>query len=188
MFTTPLMPEIVRPALKSLPIAPLPSTPENASIHPRSTAIQTPKDSIDSIALHQLRPTYETYVIPSQLASSGLAAKRKWRNKEYRQAYAEAAIEQGIAWQVRINRERRGLTQKQLAQIMSTKQSSISRMEDPEYGAHSLQQLMKVAHTFDCALIVKLASYSTLARESDALSESQLYAASYDEEISEEIV
>ena len=105
------------------------------------------------------------------------------RNKEYRQAYAEAAVEQGIAWQVRINRERRGLTQKQLADTIGTRQSSISRMEDPEYGAHSLQQLVKVAHSFDCALIVKFASYSTLARESRSLSEDHLYAQSFSEEI-----
>lgn len=101
---------------------------------------------------------------------------------EYRQAYAEAAVEQGIAWQVRINRERRGLTQSELAALIDTKQSAISRMEDPEYGAHSLQQLVKVAHAFDCALMVKLVSYSVLAQEGDCLSPDQLYAPTYTEE------
>jgi hypothetical protein len=36
-----------------------------------------------------------------------LASKRTWHDREFREAYAEAAVEQGIAWQVRVNRESR---------------------------------------------------------------------------------
>ncbi len=111
-----------------------------------------------------------------------LASRPQWQDVEYREAYAEAAVEQGIAWQVRINRERRGLTQSDLAARIETQQSAVSRMEDPEYGAHSLQQLVKVAHAFDCALLVKFVSYTVLARESECLSPDQLFAPSYTEE------
>lgn len=117
-----------------------------------------------------------------QKAAEVLASRPQWRDVEYREAYAEAAVEQGIAWQVRVNRERRGLTQSQLAASIHTHQSAVSRMEDPEYGSHSLQQLVKVAHAFDCALIVKFVSYAVLARESECLSPDQLFAPSYTEE------
>ena len=110
-----------------------------------------------------------------------LSSKKLWRDKEYRHAYAAAAVEQGIAYQVRVNREARSLTQSDLARLIGTKQSSISRMEDPEYGSHSLPTLLKVAEAFDCAVLVKLVPFSVLAAESKRLSVSDLYVASYAE-------
>lgn len=114
-----------------------------------------------------------------------LQRKTSWRDREYREAYADAAVEQGVAWQVRTNREGRSLTQKELARLVGTKQSAISRTEDPEYGSYSIPMLQKIAHAFDCALIVKFAPYSVLARESASLSPHQLFVKSYVEEMAE---
>lgn len=116
-------------------------------------------------------------------ASDLLRSKLEWAEKEFREAYAEAAVEQGIAWQLRTNRERRGLSQKKLAQLTHTKQSSVSRMEDPEYGRQSLGNLMKIAAAFDCALLVKFVAFSTLAHESQCLAPDNLYAPSFTEEV-----
>lgn len=91
----------------------------------------------------------------------------------------EAAIDQGIAWQIKINRKFRNMSQSELAKALGTRQSAISRMEDPEYGAHSLDTLKQVAHAFDCALLVKFISYSELAKESEKLSETDQYAAPF---------
>lgn len=112
-----------------------------------------------------------------------LAKRKKWRTIEYRQSYMEAAIEQGVAWQIKINRERRNLTQTELASRIGSKQSGISRAEDPSYGRHSLDTLVKIAHVFDCALQVRFIPYSQLAKDSDDLRPSVLYAKSYTEEI-----
>ena len=112
-----------------------------------------------------------------------LKSRHEWADKEFRDSYAEAAIEQGIAWQIRTNREFRALSQKKLAEIIGSKQSSVSRMEDPEYGCHSLSHLMKIASAFDCALLVKFVGFSTLARESEYLSPAQIYAPSFAEEV-----
>jgi transcriptional regulator with XRE-family HTH domain len=103
----------------------------------------------------------------------------KWANREYRQAYVEAAIEQGLAWQIRANRKSRELSQEQLAQQIGTQQSAISRLEDPTYGSHSIETLLTLAHTFDCALSVRFVPYSTLARESLDLSPRALIAAPF---------
>lgn len=91
----------------------------------------------------------------------------------------EAAIEQGVAWQIRVNRKLRGLSQKDLATALGTQQSAVSRIEDPEYGAHSLDTLIQIAKVFDCALMVKFAPYSTLAADSEHLSETDQYAVPY---------
>jgi len=97
----------------------------------------------------------------------------------------EAAIEQGVAWQIRINRQFRKLSQSQLAELIETQQSIISRFEDPEYGAHSLETLKKIAKAFDCALSVKFISYGDLARESERLSEADQYAVPFSRESDE---
>ena len=111
--------------------------------------------------------------------------KPKWKNKEYRDAYLEASIEQGVAWQIRINRRFRGITQLELAEAIGTKQSEISRLEDPTYGSHSLETLIEIAKKFDCALSVKFVSFSQLAYESERLTEADLYAATFTEEMDE---
>lgn len=114
-----------------------------------------------------------------------LVRRPKWQDKEYRDAYMEASIEQGIAWQIRANRSLRGITQSDLATAIGTQQSAISRLEDPTYGAHSLETLVSIAKSFDCALSVKFISFSHLAYESEKLGESDLYAATFMEEMRE---
>jgi transcriptional regulator with XRE-family HTH domain len=94
----------------------------------------------------------------------------------------EAAIEQGVAWQIRINRLKRGLSQADLARAIGTQQSAISRLEDPEYGRHNLDTLVQIAKAFDCALLVKFVSYSKLAADSENLSESEQYAVPFSQE------
>lgn len=118
---------------------------------------------------------------PSQL----LAKRAKWKDVAYRHAYMEEAIEQGIAWQIKFNRERRGLTQTELGQIIGSHQSAISRIEDPSYGRHSLDTLVKIANAFDCALQVHFIPYSRLAQDSSDLSPASLYADPYTEEVTQ---
>lgn len=112
-------------------------------------------------------------------AKSPVQRKPKWRDREYREAYMEAAVEQGVAWQIRINRTLRHMTQAQLAELIGSKANGISRLEDPEYGAHSLETLKLIAKAFDCALLVKFISYGQLAEESEHLSETDQYAVPY---------
>jgi transcriptional regulator with XRE-family HTH domain len=122
----------------------------------------------------------DLHAIPDR--KSILRSKRHWQDKELREAYAEAAVEQGIAWQIRLNREMRNLSQKQLAELLGTKQSAISRLEDPDYGSHSIETLLSLSKIFDCALLVKLISYSDLAVDSTKLSEQEQFAVPFSEE------
>lgn len=115
--------------------------------------------------------------------SQHLAKRYKWKDKEYRHAYMEASIEQGVAWQIRVNRERRGMSQKDLAKKIKSRQSAISRAENTEYGKHSLETLTKIANAFDCALQVRFVSYSKLAMDNEDLSQAALYAKPYEKEL-----
>lgn len=120
---------------------------------------------------------------PKTPVQNALAKRPKWRDREYREAYMEAAIEQGVAWQIKLNRELRGLTQRQLASLLCTHQSAVSRLEDPSYGSHSLETLIGVAKALDCALSVKFISYSQLAYESERLGEAEQCAAPFSLEL-----
>ncbi len=109
----------------------------------------------------------------------------RWSDREYREAYLEASIEQGVAWQIRINRQKRNLTQKDLAKALNTGQPAISRLEDPEHGAYNLKTLIEIAKAFDCALSIKYIPYSMLAAESCKLSEDDQFAPPYSTEVQE---
>ncbi len=115
-------------------------------------------------------------------ASPATYHRPEWLDSEYRQAYLEASIEQGIAWQIRSNREARNMTQAELASKIGSQQSAVSRMEDPEYGGHSLGTLVKVANAFDCAIEIKFIPYSKLATDAEDLSPEALFARPFSDE------
>lgn len=57
----------------------------------------------------------------------------------------EASLNAVVAQLIYEARTTRGLTQKQLADLIGTKQSTIARLEDADYDGHSLSMLQKIA-------------------------------------------
>lgn len=53
-------------------------------------------------------------------------------------------------------RKEAGLTQKELAEIIGTTQSVISRLEDADYEGHSLSMLSRIAGHLDRRLVIKV--------------------------------
>ena len=53
-------------------------------------------------------------------------------------------------------RKKAGLTQKELAQMVGTTQSVISRLEDSDYEGHSLSMLSRIAHALKRRLIIQI--------------------------------
>lgn len=77
--------------------------------------------------------------------------KESLRNPRFREEYVKKDIKQKIASMVRESRIKRGLTQKELAERMNTKQASISRVEN-EKSLPSLEFLEKMAQALDTQL------------------------------------
>lgn len=73
------------------------------------------------------------------------------------EAVEDASFNAHIAMQVYKARTAAGLTQKQLAERVGTRQSVISRIEDADYEGHSLSLLRRIAHALGKNLQVKLA-------------------------------
>jgi DNA-binding XRE family transcriptional regulator len=61
-----------------------------------------------------------------------------------------------IAGQIYQLRVKAGLTQKQLAGMIGTTQSVISRLEDADYDGHSINILERIARALNCRIEVRL--------------------------------
>lgn len=115
--------------------------------------------------------------------SSRASKIERFKRKEFRKAYANSAIEQGLAYQIRSLRLAKEWSQKELADAIGAKsQSIVSRLEDPSYGKHSLQTLKKLSEAFDIALSVRFISFSQLIEQQEHLSPKDLAVPSFDDE------
>ncbi len=80
--------------------------------------------------------------------SDGLAIldRRHFRGRPSRgRALAEATLNAQIAQEIYALRTKAGLTQKQLAELVGTTDSVISRLEDADYAGHSLRMLQRIS-------------------------------------------
>ena len=103
-------------------------------------------------------------------------------NKEYRDAFVSAHIDNGIPFQIRALRKRKGWTQKELAEHVGMKQERISALENPNYSKFTLSTLKKLASAFDVALIVRFAPFGELAKWELELSPESLTPPSFEED------
>jgi transcriptional regulator with XRE-family HTH domain len=177
-------------------LSPYTVTKGTGATRPLTTWIDVPPQSssatvISVVELNQGSGEPAAFVLQRahSLASAhsceALARRPEWIDREYREAYAEAAVEQTTAWQIRANRKARGWTQEEFAQKLGTQQSAVSRLEDPSYGKHSLEMLVAVSNVFDCALSVRFIPYSVLALESADLSEESMVVKPFQTELFE---
>jgi len=60
-----------------------------------------------------------------------------------------------IAEQIYNLRKKAGLTQKELAELVGTSQSDITRLEDADYDGYSFKMLQKIAAAVNCRLKVQ---------------------------------
>jgi predicted transcriptional regulator len=73
-------------------------------------------------------------------------------DSEIQEMIAVASINATVAQLIYEARTKAGLTQKELADLIGTKQPVIARLEDADYEGHSLSMLQKIA----CALNQKV--------------------------------
>lgn len=93
--------------------------------------------------------------------------RRNFDSKPYRDAYVRENVRHWLARQIRVLREERGLSQEDFAKIFGKPQSTIARLEDPDYGRMSLTTLLKLASAFDVGLDVRFVPIATIAAKRD---------------------
>jgi transcriptional regulator with XRE-family HTH domain len=106
-------------------------------------------------------------------------------DKELRDEFVADQVRSRIGLMVRAMREQqsRGWTQKELGEAMGGKpQSVVSRIEDPDYGKHSLQTLLEVAAALDVPLMVDFPEWEDWLRRTKTVRKSDLERRSFDAE------
>jgi ribosome-binding protein aMBF1 (putative translation factor) len=85
------------------------------------------------------------------------------------EAVARERQRANVAQAIHDARTRAGLTQRQLADLIGTRQSVISRLEDADYEGHSLRMLERIARALNLELRVEMVPPPTreLARTAD---------------------
>jgi hypothetical protein len=111
----------------------------------------------------------------------------EWDDHEYRHAYVEAAIEQGLSHQVRFNRNIKGWTRQQLADATDVPVEVIDAVEDEQLHYFTgekdhIEALLAIGKAFDIALSVTYVSFDELREAADHLSLGDVTIPSYGEE------
>ncbi len=104
----------------------------------------------------------------------------RFKDKEYRDAYAESFLSTTIAAQIKALRDQRRWSQKELGDRAGMKQSQISRLENVNYSGWTIQTLLRLARAFDVALEIRFASFSSVAVGVEKISRSSLEVPSFD--------
>lgn len=86
---------------------------------------------------------------------------RDLHGKDFRDAHLEASLAWAIRTQVRLIREDRGWTQRELAEKSGVSYAAINRLENLSVPfSVNIGTLLDIAEAFDCALVVRFESWS----------------------------
>lgn len=90
------------------------------------------------------------------------------RGKRMRQVAARATVNAEVAQLIYSARRRAGMTQAQLARLVGTSQPVIARLEDADYGGHSLTMLQRIATALDRRVVLRLTPRRPVRRKKRA--------------------
>lgn len=82
--------------------------------------------------------------------------ERKLRDADFCARFEAANHAWDIALQLSALRQARGLTQKQVAEMLGTKQQAVARLEDPAYTGHSLSMVRKYVEVLGASLDITI--------------------------------
>lgn len=82
------------------------------------------------------------------------------RGRKARAQLVDSNLAEGIAFQIRATRDAQNLTQAALADAVGMTQNNLSRLENPEYGKHTISSLKRIADALDVALVVRFVPFS----------------------------
>ncbi len=96
------------------------------------------------------------------------------KDTQRRNKYLLNQIRMGLSFQMRALRQARQLTQSGLAELLHTKQTVISRIENHKADKLSIPTLLKMAEVFDVGLVVRFESIDAIVDWYDNLTPNKL--------------
>jgi transcriptional regulator with XRE-family HTH domain len=109
----------------------------------------------------------------------------EFSDKEYAHAYMEDFSNIAIAAQIKVLREQRDWTQKQLADAAEMKQERISVLEDVNYDAWTIKTLRKLAKAFDLTVKISFEKFSSGILDVSKMSSESLKRTSREDDLRE---
>jgi transcriptional regulator with XRE-family HTH domain len=106
----------------------------------------------------------------------------EFQDRDFRHAYLEDFLNSVVSTQIRTLREKAGWSQAELADLIATTQSAISRNESPDYSRWNIATLRKLAGAFDRALIVKFAGFGEALSDIERFRCDRLIPSAFDED------
>ena len=106
--------------------------------------------------------------------------RKDFQDKEYRHNYLDEFLNAWIATQIKVLREQRGWSQKELAQHAGMLQPRISALENVNYSSWSVQTLRKLAEAFDLILRISFESFGDGIRDFSLFDPDHLQRPSFD--------
>src|SRR6266568_4553118 len=105
----------------------------------------------------------------------------KFGRKKFRDAWVAVHVKRGVATQLR---SLRGTSsQASFGKKLDKPQSVVARLEDPSYGAMTVQTLLDIASKLDIGLLVKFVPFSRVLRETKNITSDDLAPLSYEAEV-----
>ncbi len=98
--------------------------------------------------------TRKTKKIPGEADALRMLETLTRNDSAMQEMLAEERSHAAVARQIYELRTARGLTQKQLADLIGTQQPVIARLEDAEYQGHSLAMLYRIGAALGCRVAV----------------------------------
>lgn len=108
--------------------------------------------------------------------------REEFKDKETRHIYSDEFLNSSIATQIKVLREQRGLTQRELAERAGMRQERISVLEDVNYSSWTINVLRRLAEAFDLTLTVKFESFGEKLFAIEDMSRETLEKPSFDED------
>jgi transcriptional regulator with XRE-family HTH domain len=108
----------------------------------------------------------------SAKSHSNLDIASELRDKKFRDQFFRTERKSDIPAQIKTLRNLRGLSQSELAEMIGTKQSGISRLEHSSHGNWNLETLAKIAEALDARLAVVIEPYEVVIDRYEAAEKS----------------
>jgi len=120
---------------------------------------------------------------PTNTTRSNRASDRVFDRKTYRDARVASQIRNGLAFQIKALRDAHGWSQRDLGERVGMAQETISLLENPNYGKFTLRTLLRLASTFDVAILVRFGPFSELVNWESHLTADDLAPPSYADDL-----
>jgi len=109
--------------------------------------------------------------------------KQTFKDKDYRHGYVDDFLNAYIATQIKVLREQRGWSQKELADHAGMMQPRISVLENVNYSSWSIKILRKIAEAFDLTLCVSFENFGSRLEDIEKFSRNNLERCSFDKDV-----